>query len=179
MHGLQGLAWAVIAAAALAGGGSARAEPVDGYVPTIWVDPDGCEHWVMDDGIRGYMDAHLDRNGHPVCHRDPVCGVMPSDQLFASGSATISGAGRARLAAFFAGARGRAVIVSGHTDSSGSDGANLRLSQRRADAVASIAVAGGKPVISALGYGERWPRATNDTAAGRKQNRRVEIICVK
>lgn len=166
-------------AAVLLGIGPVHAETATGYVPTIWVDPDGCEHWVMDDGLRGYMDAHLDKNGHPVCHRDPVCGVLPTDQLFATGSASVSGSGRARLADFFARARGRAVIVSGHTDSTGSDGANLSLSQRRADAVAAIAKAGGKPVISALGYGERWPRANNATAAGRKENRRVEIICVK
>ena len=29
------------------------------YVPTIWVDPDGCEHWVMDDGAEGYISSHL------------------------------------------------------------------------------------------------------------------------
>ncbi len=37
------------------------------YVPTIWVDPDGCEHWVMDDGFEGYLSQRLDRNGKPVC----------------------------------------------------------------------------------------------------------------
>ncbi|MFZ5751703.1 MAG: OmpA family protein [Pseudomonadota bacterium] len=159
--------------------GALRAETAESYVPTIWIDPDGCEHWVMDDGIRGYMDAHLDRNGHPVCHRDPVCGVVPTDQLFATGSAALSASGRARLLDFFAKARGRAVIVSGHTDATGSDEANMRLSQRRADAVAAVARKQGKPVLSALGYGERWPRASNATVGGRKENRRVEIICVQ
>ncbi len=33
------------------------------YTPTIWVDPDGCEHWVMDDGWEGYMDARIDKRG--------------------------------------------------------------------------------------------------------------------
>ena len=39
------------------------------YVPTIWVDPDGCEHWVMDDGAEGYMTPHVTRQGIPVCRR--------------------------------------------------------------------------------------------------------------
>jgi hypothetical protein len=34
------------------------------YVPTIWVDPDGCEHWVMDDGAEGFHDA----SRHPPRH---------------------------------------------------------------------------------------------------------------
>ncbi len=39
------------------------------YVPTIWVDPDGCEHWVMDDGVEGFMTPHVTRDGRPVCRR--------------------------------------------------------------------------------------------------------------
>ena len=35
--------------------------------PTIWVDPDGCEHWVMDDGFEGYLSQRLDPYGKPVC----------------------------------------------------------------------------------------------------------------
>ncbi|MFV2035380.1 MAG: OmpA family protein, partial [Halocynthiibacter sp.] len=33
----------------------------ESYVPTIWVDPDGCEHWVMDDGAEGYMTPNVTR----------------------------------------------------------------------------------------------------------------------
>jgi hypothetical protein len=33
----------------------------------IWVDPNGCDHWIIDDGFEGYMDARLDRNGRPIC----------------------------------------------------------------------------------------------------------------
>ena len=39
------------------------------YTPTIWTDPDGCEHWVMDDGTEGYMTPHVTRQGIPVCNR--------------------------------------------------------------------------------------------------------------
>ena len=40
------------------------------YIPTIWIDPDGCEHWVFDDGFEGYMTPHVRRDGRPVCHGD-------------------------------------------------------------------------------------------------------------
>ena len=71
------------------------------YVPTIWVDPDGCEHWVMDDGAEGYMTPHTNRQGIPVCRRGQMCGVMNSDQFFATDSARISKHGQQRLAEFF------------------------------------------------------------------------------
>ena len=37
------------------------------YVPGVWVDPDGCEHWIIDDGVEGYLSARLDKYGKPVC----------------------------------------------------------------------------------------------------------------
>lgn len=33
----------------------------------IWVDPNGCDHWIIDDGVEGYMDARLDPYGRPIC----------------------------------------------------------------------------------------------------------------
>lgn len=33
----------------------------------IWVDPTGCDHWIIDDGFEGYLSARLDDNGKPVC----------------------------------------------------------------------------------------------------------------
>lgn len=33
----------------------------------IWVDPDGCDHWIADDGVEGYLDRRRDRYGKPVC----------------------------------------------------------------------------------------------------------------
>lgn len=72
------------------------------------------------------------------------------------------------------------VDVNGHTDSSGSDEYNDRLSQRRALSVADyIASQGVDPRRFAVnGYGESDPIATNDTPAGRATNRRVEIYLV-
>lgn len=36
-------------------------------VAGIWVDPNGCDHWIIDDGVEGYLDARLDKYGKPVC----------------------------------------------------------------------------------------------------------------
>lgn len=33
----------------------------------IWVDPNGCDHWIVDDGVEGYLSPRLDRRGRPVC----------------------------------------------------------------------------------------------------------------
>jgi hypothetical protein len=33
----------------------------------IWVDPQGCDHWIIDEGVEGYMSARLDQYGNPVC----------------------------------------------------------------------------------------------------------------
>ena len=33
----------------------------------IWVDPNGCDHWIIDDGVDGYLSARLDKYGKPVC----------------------------------------------------------------------------------------------------------------
>mgnify|MGYP001098457741 CR=1 FL=1 len=149
------------------------------YVPTIWVDPDGCEHWVMDDGAEGYMSPHVNRQGIPVCHRGNTCGVVNTDQFFATGSYKISSAGQQRLAQFFQSAAARAFIIAGHTDARASDDYNIKLSYNRASAVARIAQGSGRQVIDVRGYGERMPVASNRTGAGMAKNRRVEIICVQ
>ena len=70
------------------------------------------------------------------------------------------------------------VRIEGHTDSTGSDDYNQALSQRRANAVATALEGRGISAqrIQAVGRGKSAPVAGNDTAAGRQQNRRVEII---
>ncbi|MDN3520954.1 OmpA family protein [Halomonas ramblicola] len=69
------------------------------------------------------------------------------------------------------------VTIAGHTDSVGSNEYNLELSQDRADSVASYLQSQGVAAnrMRTVGYGEERPVATNDTDAGRAQNRRVEI----
>lgn len=149
------------------------------YVPGIWVDPDGCEHWVMDDGAEGYMTPNVTRDGIPVCRRVNACLVESSDQLFAVDKHFINPANRQRLADFFKKADASAYIIYGHTDSDASDEYNMGLSMRRANAVAEIAKSVGARVAGIRGFGERQPIATNKTSYGKQRNRRVEIICVK
>lgn len=151
----------------------------EAYVPTIWVDPDGCEHWVMDDGWEGYMTPHVNRQGIPVCRRGNTCAVMNSDQLFKTNSYRISQAGQKALFEFFQSAGATSYIIAGHTDSRASDDYNMRLSVNRANAVAAIAHKAGVRIADVRGYGERQPRASNRTAKGMKANRRVEIICLR
>jgi len=70
------------------------------------------------------------------------------------------------------------VDVVGHTDSTGSEAYNQKLSERRANAVQDYLVSKGVRAsrLSAKGYGESMPVASNDTKAGRAENRRVELI---
>ncbi len=70
------------------------------------------------------------------------------------------------------------VQIEGHTDNTGSPDYNLQLSQLRAQSVRTFLIADGvSPLrMQAIGYGETRPEAPNDNAAGRQQNRRVEIL---
>lgn len=149
------------------------------YIPTIWVDPDGCEHWVMDDGAEGYMTPHVNRKGIPVCRRGNLCGVMQTDQFFATDSYRIHAGGKQRLAQFFQNSTATSFIIVGHTDSRASDAYNMRLSLNRANAVAAVAQASGARIADVRGLGERVPAAANNTAQGMAKNRRVEIICIQ
>jgi len=74
-----------------------------------------------------------------------------------------------------------AIEIGGHTDNTGSNELNARLSQDRADAVREYLI--GKGIepdrIASKGYGETRPVTANDTEAGRQANRRVEFLIVK
>lgn len=148
------------------------------YIPNVWVDPDGCEHWVMDDGIEGYMTPHVTRDGKPVCRDGNVCALVKTDTFFATDRSDINADGVDRLTRFFQQSDFRRFSIAGHTDSVASDAYNLQLSRARADAVAAVARAAGASVTSVTGYGERKPAASNATSKGRALNRRVEIMCV-
>ncbi len=69
------------------------------------------------------------------------------------------------------------IIISGHTDSMGNDTYNQRLSQQRADAVRKYFIRQGidGTLLKSVGYGASRPVASNDTAAGRAQNRRITL----
>ncbi len=72
------------------------------------------------------------------------------------------------------------IEIVGHTDSTGNPGYNQRLSERRAGAVSSVLVNAGiqRNRLTVYGQGEGNPIASNATAAGRQQNRRVEIFII-
>lgn len=74
--------------------------------------------------------------------------------------------------------REREILVEGHTDAQGADAYNLELSQRRAEAVRTFLTSRGyePTLVRAVGIGEARPVADNDTAEGRANNRRVEIV---
>jgi outer membrane protein OmpA-like peptidoglycan-associated protein len=107
--------------------------------------------------------------------------TLPADLLFDSGEAVLR---PSSLVVVDEVARdiverfpGRPIIVRGHTDSVGGSRANRELSRRRAEAVAAILVDhGGIGPIEIEAFGEIAPRASNETAAGRALNRRVEIL---
>jgi OOP family OmpA-OmpF porin len=83
-----------------------------------------------------------------------------------------------RVADFLSEQPERKLVIEGHTDSTASDEYNRELSQRRANAVEEFLITQGiEPTrMEARGYGEAFPVATNETTAGRQQNRRVEIV---
>lgn len=149
------------------------------YVPTIWIDPDGCEHWVIDNGIEGYMTPNRTPDGRPVCHRTNVCLSESTDTLFATGSYTLRSGAAERLAAFFRSRNDTAFVVYGHTDPRGGFEYNMALSENRARVVANVAIANGGRVSTVRGFGPMYPVASNNSAAGMQQNRRVEVLCVQ
>lgn len=44
-----------------------REKSLTQLVAGVWVDPTGCDHWIIDDGVEGYLSARLDKYGKPVC----------------------------------------------------------------------------------------------------------------
>jgi outer membrane protein OmpA-like peptidoglycan-associated protein len=107
--------------------------------------------------------------------------VTLGDLLFATGRSDLMGAAAPnlnKLAAFLDEYKDRTVLIEGHTDSVGSRESNQLLSQRRAESVRSYLVDRGVAAnrLTTSGLGQGSPVASNDTATGRQQNRRVEVI---
>jgi outer membrane protein OmpA-like peptidoglycan-associated protein len=107
--------------------------------------------------------------------------VNMADVLFAFGKYDLQPPARealAKLSGIVIGHPGLKLSVEGYTDSVGTDEFNQTLSEKRADAVRDYLVQQGVDPAStnATGFGKSNPVASNDTNAGRQQNRRVEII---
>src|SRR5918995_3276163 len=103
------------------------------------------------------------------------------DVLFDTSQATLKPGAHGtldRLATALRESSGRKVLIEGHTDNVGSDENNQGLSERRAQSVQAALMQRDVPrsQMSALGKGENFPIASNDSADGRQSNRRVQLI---
>ncbi len=103
------------------------------------------------------------------------------DVLFTTGKADLKAASTGnlnKLVKFLGDHPERTVVVEGHTDNVGSDVYNQGLSERRADGVKAYLVGQGVSAVrlTAVGKGKSVAIASNDSAEGRQQNRRVEVV---
>lgn len=136
---------------------------------------------ILDRQAQSLQQSLSNPNIQVVNHGSYLQVIMPEGILFATDSAAVSGVAQQDL---YAVARNlnqypnSTVEVVGHTDNTGSASHNQQLSVRRAQSVASILAAAGvnSARLAATGRGFSQPVASNDTVAGRAQNRRVEIL---
>jgi outer membrane protein OmpA-like peptidoglycan-associated protein len=115
--------------------------------------------------------------------RDTARGLVVnmSDVLFDTAKYSLRPLAReklAKVAGIVSGHPGLRLDVEGHTDSIGGDDYNQRLSEQRGATVRDYLTQQGMPVssVTAKGLGKTQPVASNDTAQGRQQNRRVELV---
>ena len=115
--------------------------------------------------------------------RDTARGLIVnmSDVLFDTGKFTLRPLAReklAKVAGIVSGHPGLRLDVEGHTDSVGGDELNQKLSEQRGATVRDFLVAQGMAAesVTSKGFGKTQPVASNDTAQGRQQNRRVELV---
>lgn len=119
----------------------------------------------------------------PPVRRDALILTIPNEVLFDVGSSALSprGAAKAReIANVLRDNPDSQVIVRGYASSEGEDYANFQLSERRAQAVSNELIASGVSSgrVVSQGMGESDPIADNNTEAGRRANRRVEIMVI-
>jgi len=115
--------------------------------------------------------------------RDTARGLIVnmSDVLFDTAKHSLRPAAReklAKVAGIISGHPGLRLAVEGYTDSVGGDDYNQKLSEERGDAVRDYLTQEGvvRTSVTSQGFGKSQPVASNDTAAGRQQNRRVELV---
>lgn len=137
----------------------------------------------MDAEIARQQAADLQRQIAELNAKDTDRGLVVTlgDLLFDTGKATLKGGTIGhlnKLAAFLNQYPDRTVMIEGHTDNVGSEDFNLGLSQRRANSVMTYLIHQGVASnrLTAYGKGENFAISDNESATGRQQNRRVEII---
>ena len=127
------------------------------------------------------MQAILSEQDRLRREQETIYLSLGSDLLFESGSASLAPGARKKMidvAGILARYPRTIITVTGHTDSRGEEEMNYDLSLRRARSVTNELVANGvsESRIDIRGDGETSPIATNDTAAGRQRNRRVDLV---
>ena len=138
-------------------------------------------------GVGAYMDkqeeqiARIPGTSTERIDEETLLVRFESDILFEVDSAALSSSATSNLTDFSSTITEfdkTAVVIQGHTDSTGSDSYNQALSERRADSVLNfLARQGVDPArMMAVGYGESSLIATNETEMGRQQNRRVTVL---
>lgn len=138
-------------------------------------------------GVGAYMDAQEEKLGRipgttvERVSKDTLLVHFDSDVLFPIDSWNLSEPARGMLgdvAGVIAEYPKTAVVIQGHTDSTGSEEHNQTLSEHRANAVEGFLAGRGvdRSRMATIGHGESAPVASNATAEGRQQNRRVEIL---
>ncbi|MCG5217524.1 OmpA family protein [Streptosporangium sp. KLBMP 9127] len=170
-----------------------------GLAPPAWADPTpappppGDAVGVVEDIIGRVEDVSLtveslDSSESETRDDQTVTVTLTSDVLFALDKADVTAKARARLATVAkkieTDSAGGVVKIAGHTDDQGEDAYNVRLSQRRADAVRDAlakSLAGQGVTFQATGHGEGDPRVPNlvgdkPSEKNRALNRRVEIV---
>jgi len=137
--------------------------------------------------IGDYMDAQAEEIDNSVDGAtvervgEGIRVVFDSGLLFSTASSTLTSTSRyniQKLASILNKYEDTNVVIEGHTDSVGTESSNQQLSENRAESVASLLRAYGVygSRISTVGYGETRPVASNETAQGKKLNRRVEVL---
>ncbi len=137
--------------------------------------------------IGNYMDKQAAEIDHEVKGAkvervgEGIRVVFDSGILYSTGSSTITSTSRyniEKLARILNKYGDTNVVIEGHTDSVGSETANQYLSEERAQSVANLLKAYGvaQSRLSPVGYGKTRPVSTNETEAGRRLNRRVEVL---
>ena len=155
-----------------------------GTPPGVKVDAVGCPLDSDGDGVPDFLDkcpgtpagAPVDSDGCEIDHT-----IVVSTVNFAFDSAALDAEARSILDAHLPQLTGStsliSITVNGHTDSTGPEGYNQQLSERRAQSVANYLVNQGVDAskLSVVGHGESQPIASNATSQGRAENRRVEL----
>lgn len=157
----------------------------------VTVDANGCE---LDSDRDGVVDSKDACPGTPAGTKVDARGCVPKKAtietiklniLFATNSDVVTEQYQGevkRVADFLKSYQDVSVEIEGHTDAQGADAYNQALSQRRADSVKKALVTRygiAAERVKAIGYGESRPVASNDTAAGRAENRRVVAVMQK